>query len=116
MGFGGKNMAKGEILDIGDLLDNGFSGKGKKDFLSVKSVLNKTLIIERFDYDVDAMSGTPTVMIYTDLGIIKSGSGVLIKQAKDIERKMVGKKVRAKIMRKIGKSGKPYYTFANATE
>jgi len=102
-------------LDIESLLDRGFDRKGN-DFLSVKTVLNKPIVIERFDFDIDASSGMPNIVIYSDIGIIKSGSNILIKQAKEIERKMVGKKVRAKIVMKTGQSGKRYYTFVNATE
>ncbi len=82
-------------------------------YLSVNDVLNKEIEITRFDWET-TYDNKAILLIYSNYGIIKSGSAVLQKQAKQIERDITGQILKATIVQR--KSQKPpfksYYTFS----
>ena len=101
-----------EVVKFGDLKSSqgGNSKQGFDDgYVPVTAVLNMELLIERFEWDQTRM-GKPRLLIYTqNRGIISTTGGVLMKQARAIEREAAGKVISVKILKKEStKSKDPY--------
>ncbi len=106
-----------EVVKFGDLKSSqgGNSKQGFDDgYVPVTAVLNMELLIERFEWDQTRM-GKPRLLIYTqNRGIISTTGGVLMKQARAIEREAAGKVISVKILKKESTKskdpyGSPYY-------
>ena len=107
-------MATNGIVKFSDLMPEDNSRKQTKNFKTVSDVINQKLIIERFEFSKNDR-GQDILYIHTEnFGIVRTGSTVLMKQAKLIERNLTGNKMEAQIRQGTStKSGSRYFTFAD---
>jgi len=81
--------------------------------LSVDNVVGKPIVVSKISFEKTAFGDKEIMIMETDVGIVKTGSAVLIRQAKEVILPILsqGKKARVVITQKQGKGWKKYYTF-----
>ena len=78
--------------------------------LNVSDVLDKQIVIKNVSWET-GLRGDAVLMLDTDLGVVRTGSKVLIKQIKLIEQKIAGKSLQTVIVQKLSKTGFKYFSF-----
>ena len=77
-------------------------------FTPIQTILDKPLVIQKFEWS--SYNDDPVLLIYSDKGVIRTGSTILMNQVKDIEDKLKDSSLKAKIVARVNKRGKTYYS------
>ncbi len=101
-----------DFKNLFNITRNGKQGS-RLNTINVDKILNKELVIEKVEFRNRDDGKGQVVRLYTNLGEVETGSGVIMKQvAEFIEPALQnGNKINATIVKRRGKSGNAYFTF-----
>ncbi len=99
------NMEK--IIKFGDIAPK--KQANDKQFVPIGTVLGKKIVINKIEWS--SYNNDPVMILYTSMGNIRTGSGILMKQIKEIENQLGDSPLETTIVSNFNKNGKTYYTF-----
>ena len=96
-------MVETKFVTFKEMFPKGLDGEGKEKgsvanretYLHVSDVVNLELVVDKFDYETNDRG--ETLYIHTERGIIRTFSKMLINQARAIDSKTDGKKIKLTI-------------------